>query len=111
MRRKLKIYIETSVISHLDAPDRPDRMGETLLFWKEVTAKKYEIVIFLLSRLQLYLRRIVMNSFGIKEIHAIRAQWAEMPREEFKAEQKKLFESAMRRMYGENWRAKVRIIN
>lgn len=34
MNKKLKIYIETSVISHLDAPDRPDRMEETAPFMR-----------------------------------------------------------------------------
>jgi predicted nucleic acid-binding protein len=45
MEKKLRIYVETSVISHLDAPDRPDRMEETLLLWKEIVAEKYEVVV------------------------------------------------------------------
>lgn len=45
MERKTRIYIETSVISHLDAPDRQDRMGATWLLWKEVSAEKYEVVV------------------------------------------------------------------
>lgn len=45
MRKKLRIYIETSVISHLDAPDRPDWMKETLLLWREFHADKYGLVI------------------------------------------------------------------
>ena len=31
--KKLKIYLDTSVISHLDAHDTPERMQETLDFW------------------------------------------------------------------------------
>jgi predicted nucleic acid-binding protein len=45
MDKKLRIYLETSVISHLDAPDRPDRMGVTLLLWKIILEGTYEIVI------------------------------------------------------------------
>ena len=40
--RKPKIYIETSVISHLYAPDRPDWMEDTLKLWEQVKAGKYE---------------------------------------------------------------------
>ena len=32
--RKLKIYLDTSVISHLQAPDTPDKMIETLALWE-----------------------------------------------------------------------------
>ncbi len=45
MEKKLRIYIETSVISHLDAPDRQDRMGATWLLWKEILAGKYEVIV------------------------------------------------------------------
>lgn len=43
--KRLKVYIETSIISHLDAPDRPDWMKETLALWSELKAGKYEIVV------------------------------------------------------------------
>ncbi len=45
MKRKLRIYLETSIISHLDAPDRPDRMEETWLLWEDVLADRYEVVV------------------------------------------------------------------
>ncbi len=45
MNKTMRIYLETSVISHLDAPDRPDRTEDTLLLWKEVLAGKYDIVV------------------------------------------------------------------
>ncbi len=45
MKKKLKIYIETSIISHLDAPDRPDWMAETRKLWKSVVMGKYHVVI------------------------------------------------------------------
>ncbi|MCL2153468.1 MAG: PIN domain nuclease [Oscillospiraceae bacterium] len=43
--KKLKIYIETSVISHLDAPDRPDWMKDTLRLWELIKAGSYEVFI------------------------------------------------------------------
>jgi len=32
--RKLKLYLDTSVISHLQAPDTPEKMAETLELWE-----------------------------------------------------------------------------
>jgi len=43
--KKYKIYIDTSVISHLDAPDVPDRQTDTLQLWKEIKEGKYEVYI------------------------------------------------------------------
>ena len=43
--KKLKLYLDTSVISHLEAPDTPEKMQETLALWKDIKAGKYEIVI------------------------------------------------------------------
>ncbi len=45
MKKKMRVYIETSIISNLDALDRPDWMKETLLLWKKLKAGKYEIVV------------------------------------------------------------------
>ncbi len=43
--KKLKIYLDTSVISHLDAPDTPDKMNDTLKLWEDIKAGLYEIYI------------------------------------------------------------------
>jgi predicted nucleic acid-binding protein len=43
--KKLKIYLDTSVISHLDAPDRPDWQEDTRRFWEDVKAGKHEVFI------------------------------------------------------------------
>ena len=43
--RKLRIYLETSAISHLDAPDVPDKMADTKLFWQDLQAEKYDVYI------------------------------------------------------------------
>ncbi|GHU50462.1 hypothetical protein AGMMS49975_01550 [Clostridia bacterium] len=43
--RKLKIYLDTSVISYLEQPERGDRHLDTLRFWEDVKADKYEVFI------------------------------------------------------------------
>ena len=40
-----RVYIDTSVISCLDAPQTPERMIHTELFWETVKRGEYEIVI------------------------------------------------------------------
>ncbi|GHV18542.1 hypothetical protein FACS18949_16740 [Clostridia bacterium] len=42
--RKLKIYLDTSVVSHLDQQDVPERMAETHKLWKRIKANEYEVV-------------------------------------------------------------------
>jgi predicted nucleic acid-binding protein len=43
--KKLRIYLDTSVISHLDAPDRPDWQEDTRRLWNNIKAGKYEVFI------------------------------------------------------------------
>jgi predicted nucleic acid-binding protein len=43
--KRLKIYLDTSVISHLDAPDVPDKEADTKRLWEEIKAWKYEVVL------------------------------------------------------------------
>ena len=43
--KKLKLYLDTSVISHLDAPDTPEKTAETLAFWEILKTGKYDVVI------------------------------------------------------------------
>ena len=43
--KKIKLYLDTSVISALDDPKKPERMQETHLLWEDIKADKYEIVI------------------------------------------------------------------
>jgi predicted nucleic acid-binding protein len=43
--KKLKIYLDTSVISHLQHEDVPEKMRDTLLLWEELKTGKYEVVI------------------------------------------------------------------
>ena len=43
--KKLKLYLDTSVISHLEAPDTPGKMQDTLKLWNEIRMGVYDIVI------------------------------------------------------------------
>jgi len=38
--RKQKIYLDTSVISHLDAPDALEKQQDTRRLWEEIHAGK-----------------------------------------------------------------------
>lgn len=41
--RKLKVYLDTSVISYLSQEDAPERMKDTLELWKDFVNGKYDI--------------------------------------------------------------------
>jgi predicted nucleic acid-binding protein len=43
--KKLKIYLDTSVISHLQADDAPEKMAKTLEFWKYLINGEYDAYI------------------------------------------------------------------
>ena len=43
--KRLKIYLDTSVISHLEAPDAPDKQEDTRKLWADIQAGKYEAFI------------------------------------------------------------------
>lgn len=45
MKKKIRIYLDTSVISYLDQQDSPERMKETQEMWEILKNNKYEIVI------------------------------------------------------------------
>lgn len=41
--KKLKIYLDTSVISHLKQDDAPDKTADTLKLWKDIKQGKYDV--------------------------------------------------------------------
>jgi len=43
--RKFKLYLDTSVLSHLFADDTPDKMVDTNILWKNLAGEKYDIFI------------------------------------------------------------------
>lgn len=45
MKKKIRLYLDTSVISYLDQQDTPERMRETQEVWDILRTNKYEIVI------------------------------------------------------------------
>jgi hypothetical protein len=45
MASKVKIYLDTSVISCLQVPETPERMADTLRLWEDIQANVYEVVI------------------------------------------------------------------
>ena len=47
--RKLKVYLDTLVISHLWQIDAPKKMQETLALWEEFKKGKFDIYISLLT--------------------------------------------------------------
>ena len=51
--RKLKIYLDTSVISHLDHQDAPDKMRTTLSLWDAIKAGKYDVFISSITKREL----------------------------------------------------------
>ena len=43
--RKLRVYLDTSVISHLEQEDAPEKMEQTRKVWEILQTGKYEVVI------------------------------------------------------------------
>jgi predicted nucleic acid-binding protein len=43
--RKLKIYLDTSVISHLHQLDAPDKMNDTLALWDKIKTGEFDVVL------------------------------------------------------------------
>jgi predicted nucleic acid-binding protein len=41
--KKLKIYLDTSIVSHLDHKDAPEKMQDTLWLWEDIKKGKYEV--------------------------------------------------------------------
>jgi len=41
--KKLKLYLDTSIISHLDQQDAPEKMADTLALWQEVEDGIYDV--------------------------------------------------------------------
>ena len=70
--KKLKVYFDTSVISHLDAPDRLDWERDTRQLWRAIQTGEYEV----------YLSPVVMgeldecaepkHSFLLNQLQSIR---------------------------------------
>ena len=40
--KKLRLYLDTSVVSHLDASDVPDKEADTKMLWERIKAGEFE---------------------------------------------------------------------
>ena len=40
-----RLYLDTSLISHLDAKDTPEKMNDTLFFWQDIINGKFAVYI------------------------------------------------------------------
>jgi len=43
--KKTRIYLDTSIISHLDAPETPEKMEDTLRLWEKIQKGVYDVVL------------------------------------------------------------------
>ena len=43
--KKLKVYLDTSIISHLDQQDAPEKMKETKCLWQLFRQGRYDVYI------------------------------------------------------------------
>jgi predicted nucleic acid-binding protein len=43
--KKLKIYLDTTIISYLDQAEKPERMVETHRLWDKIKKEKFDVVI------------------------------------------------------------------
>jgi len=43
--KKLKLYLDTTIISHLDQKEKPEQMSETLKLWEKIKNNEYEAII------------------------------------------------------------------
>jgi predicted nucleic acid-binding protein len=73
--KKLKIYLDSSVISHLEAPDRPDWMADTRKLWEQIQTGKYEVYISPVVVLEIdgcdELKRTILEKYLQKISYAI----------------------------------------
>ena len=80
--KKLKIYLDTSVISHLDAPEVPEKEADTLRLWEDIRLGKYDVVMSELTysevdRCPHEAKRLMMRS----ELASIDSTYAEQTEE------------------------------
>lgn len=41
--KKTRLYLDTSIISHMDQQDAPERMAETKLFWELLKRGEFDV--------------------------------------------------------------------
>jgi predicted nucleic acid-binding protein len=79
--KKLKIYLDTSVISHLDQQDVPTLMADTLTFWKDIKKDIYDVYVSDITILEIDRCYEPKRSFMLKELSEIKYQKIESSKE------------------------------
>ena len=75
--RKPKIYLDTSVISHLCADDTPEKMGDTLLFWEELKLDKYHIIVSSVTLMEIAKCNEPKQTMLLGKLNEIKYEFAE----------------------------------
>ena len=70
-KKKLKVYLDSSVPSHLQTFDRPDWMRDTLLFWEILKNGKYQIFLSDIVMKEIYRCHEPKLGFMINELNKI----------------------------------------
>ncbi len=77
--RKLKVYLDTSVISYLSQEDAPERMKDTLELWKDFVNRKYDVYLSQVPSVDkgihapsaYFLRLAALTSIGVRPVRLI----------------------------------------
>ena len=69
--KKLKIYLDTSVISHLEAPDTPEKQAETHKLWEAIKAGEYDVYISPVVLIELDLCAEPKRSYLLEQLRDI----------------------------------------
>ena len=43
--RKIKVYLDTSVIGYLDQQDEPEKMNDTIIFWSQIKEGLFDVFV------------------------------------------------------------------
>ena len=68
---KIRIYLDTSVISYLEAEDTPEKMQDTINFWQELIKGQFIVTISDLTVAELYMCPEPKRTLLFKHLSAI----------------------------------------
>jgi len=74
--KKLKLYLDTSVMSHLFADDTPDKMADTSKLWESFVSEEYElfisnVVVDEISKFPEPKRRQMLEKMALTKLHIL----------------------------------------
>jgi predicted nucleic acid-binding protein len=79
--KKLLIYLDTSIISHLEQEDVPDKMADTRLFWEKVKASEFDVAISEITTLELMRTKEPKKTLFANHLNEITYQFIELNNE------------------------------